>query len=71
MAGKGEGAYRIKLTAPPVEGKANKALVDFLAKRTGLPKRKVQIVSGEHSRNKAVRIQGLSSETILKCLEKN
>jgi uncharacterized protein (TIGR00251 family) len=63
MAGKADGAYRIKLTAPPVEGKANKALINFLAKKTGLPKRKFQIVSGEHSRNKTVRIQTLSSET--------
>jgi len=71
IAGKTDGVYRIKLTAPPVEGKANKALVNFLAKKTGLPKRKFQIISGEHSRNKTIRIQNGSSENILKRLEKN
>ena len=71
MAGKADGAYRIKLTAPPVEGKANKALINFLAKKTGLSKRNFQIVSGEHSRNKAVRIQNLSSAKIVKHLEEN
>ena len=71
MAGKAEGAYRIKLTAPPVEGKANKALINFLAKKTGIAKGRFQIISGEHSRNKTVRIQTLSPEKIVKCLEGN
>ncbi|HKI47984.1 MAG TPA: DUF167 domain-containing protein [Desulfobacteria bacterium] len=71
IAGKTNGVYRIKLTAPPVEGKANKALINFLAKKTGLPKRKFQIIRGEHSRNKTIRIQNGSALNILKCLEEN
>ena len=71
IVGKTDGIYRIKLTAPPVEGKANKALINFLAKKTGIPKKSFQIVSGEHSRNKAVRVQTFSPEDTLKCLEKN
>lgn len=69
IVGKAAGVYRIKLTAPPIEGKANKALINFLAKKTGLPKRKIQIVSGEHSRNKTIRIHTISSEDAIKYLE--
>ena len=68
IAGKADGVYRIKLTAPPVDGKANKALINFLAKKTGLPKRKFQIVSGEHSRNKIIRIHRVTSEDVMKSL---
>jgi len=68
IAGKADGVYRIKLTAPPVDGKANKALINFLAKKTGLPKRKFQIVSGEHSRNKTIRILDVTSEEVMKSL---
>ena len=71
IVGKADGVYRIKLTAPPIEGKANKALINFLAKKTGLPKRKIQIVSGEHSRNKTIRIHTISSESVMKYLEEN
>jgi uncharacterized protein (TIGR00251 family) len=71
IVGKADGVYRIKLTAPPIEGKANKALINFLAKKTGLPKGKIQIVRGEHSRNKTIRIHTISSESVMKYLEEN
>ncbi len=70
IVGKTDGVYRIKLTAPAIEGKANKALIGFLAKITGLPKRKIDIVSGEHSKNKTIRIHTASPLNIIKCLEK-
>jgi uncharacterized protein len=59
IVGKQDDVYRIKLTSPAIEGKANKALITLLAKRLGLPKAKIQIVSGERSRTKRIRIQGL------------
>jgi uncharacterized protein len=62
--------YRIKVTAPPVDGKANAALVEFLAKKLGVGKGKIQIVSGALSRLKRVRIAGLSPEEIAGRLEK-
>ncbi len=68
IAGQADGVYRIKLTAPPVNGKANKALINFLAKKTGLPKRNFQIVSGEHSRNKTIRIHKVAPENVMKSL---
>ncbi len=48
------GELRIKIAAPPREGEANKELVAFLAKRFGVAKREIEIVSGEKSRTKLV-----------------
>ena len=53
-----EEANRLKvyLTAPPVEGKANKALVEFLSEHFGVKKNKIRIIRGEKSREKAIEI---------------
>jgi uncharacterized protein (TIGR00251 family) len=64
IAGKENDIYRIKLTAPAVEGKANKALLSFLAKRLGIPKTQIQIFSGERSRTKSLRIEGLEPDDV-------
>ena len=69
IIGKEEGAYRVKLTSAPVDGQANRALIKYLAKTLGLPKRNVDIISGERSRTKRVRIQGLSTEDVNRQLE--
>ena len=65
ISGNEEGVIKVKLTAPPVEGKANKALVQFLAKELGVARRDVEIVSGERSRVKSIRIYGLSPEDVM------
>ena len=52
------GRVRVALTAPPVDGAANKALVAFLAKRLGLSKSKLKLVAGDKSREKTLRIEG-------------
>ena len=65
IVGMDGGVFKVKLTAPPVEGKANKALVSFLAKKLGLPKRDIEIVSGEHSREKSIRVSGLPVEEVM------
>ncbi len=54
------GVLRVKLTAPAVEGRANQALIAFLAKRLRVPKAKVTIVSGPFSRVKRVKVEGVS-----------
>ena len=54
-------ALKVKLTSAPVEGKANKELVALLAKELGLKKRDVEIVSGETSKNKVVKLVGVNS----------
>lgn len=64
VVGKQDGVYRIKLTAPAIEGKANKALIAWLAKRLGLPKAQIHIVSGERARIKSIRIYDLSPEQV-------
>ena len=54
-------ALKVKLTSPPVEGKANKELVEVLAKACGIRKGDIEIVSGKSSKNKLVRIAGIQS----------
>lgn len=49
-------ALKIRLQAPPVEGKANQALIRFIAKEWGIPKSSITILSGETGRNKRIRI---------------
>lgn len=53
-----EGVLRIRLQAPPVEGKANKELVKFLAGVLGIKKKEISILSGEKSRIKTIEILG-------------
>jgi uncharacterized protein len=59
--GEGEAAQlKIAVQAPPVEGRANEALIEFLADRCSLPKSAVQLVSGASSRSKVFLLRGIS-----------
>lgn len=58
-------AVLIRLAAPPVEGAANDALVAFLSDTLNVPRRRIEIVSGERSRDKRVAIAGTDRETAL------
>ena len=60
IAGQVGDAIKVRLTAPPVEGKANEALIAFLAQELGVRKSRVEIVAGETSRNKVICVLGLS-----------
>jgi len=53
---------KIRLTAPPVEGKANQALIEFLAKILGVPEAKIEIIAGATGRDKLVSILDMKSE---------
>jgi uncharacterized protein (TIGR00251 family) len=64
IAGIREGALVVRLAAPPVEGAANDALVAFLSDFAGCPKRNVAILSGQKSRDKRVRISGLTAREL-------
>jgi len=55
---------KISLKAPPVEGKANEALLKFLAKKLGLPRKKLTLISGLTSRQKSIYIEGLGEEEV-------
>jgi uncharacterized protein len=57
-------ALKVKIHAPPVEGRANAALCEFLAEVLAIPRRAVTVVRGDTSRQKFVRIAGLSLETV-------
>ena len=59
------GALKIKLTAPPVEGAANAALVEFVAVWLGVRRSSVSITSGDKARNKLVRVNGVTRAQVL------
>ncbi len=59
-----EGALKVRLTAPPVDGAANEALIALLAEHLGLPKRSISIVRGATSRQKTVEIVGMTVEAV-------
>lgn len=59
--GEGEAAQlKVAVQAPPVEGRANEALIAFLAEMFGIPKRSVELVSGELSRSKVFLLRGVT-----------
>ena len=64
------GTWKIRLTAPPVEGKANRALIEFLAKKLDISSSALELVSGASSRSKMVAVSGLSPEEINQRLAK-
>jgi uncharacterized protein (TIGR00251 family) len=57
-------ALKVSLTTPPVEGRANEACIEFFAKLLKLPRSSVTIASGQNSRNKVIRVAGLSSDQV-------
>jgi uncharacterized protein (TIGR00251 family) len=62
--GEWQGALRVRLTVPPVEGRANEALRRFLAAHLNVPVGAVRIASGERSRLKRVEVQGVRAEQV-------
>ena len=64
-----EGRLKVRLTAPPVEGEANRALVALLAKKLGVPRRMVRIVRGDSARDKLVEVEGRDNETLRAALD--
>jgi uncharacterized protein (TIGR00251 family) len=61
-------ALKLALTAPPVQGKANQAVIEFFADLFEIPRSSVTIASGETSRNKVVRITGMNRQMVEKRL---
>ena len=57
-------ALKVSLTAPPVDGKANNACIEFFAKLLNVPRSSITIAAGQTSRNKVIRIIGLTSQQI-------
>jgi uncharacterized protein (TIGR00251 family) len=61
-------ALKVRVTAPPLEGRANMALKKLLAKKLGLSPSRVEIVAGERSREKILKISGIAKEEIKRAL---
>ncbi len=59
-----ESEMRVRLRAPPLEGRANEALRHLLAKRLGVPVASIEIVGGATARHKRVRIEGLTADEV-------
>jgi uncharacterized protein (TIGR00251 family) len=57
-------ALKLALTAPPVEGRANQAVIEFFADFFEIPRSSVSIASGETSRNKLIRVSGISAQHV-------
>lgn len=69
VQGEHAGALKVSLAAPPVEGEANAALCELLAKRLGVPKRAVSIVHGTRGKSKTVRVLGVHAKAVLALLD--
>jgi len=57
-----EGRWKLFLTAPAVEGKANEAMIEFFAKGLGIARSRIRLLSGEKSRHKVVALDGITDE---------
>jgi uncharacterized protein len=64
ITGEAGEALKLALTAPPVEGRANEACIAFFAEVLNVPRSSVTIAAGESSRNKVVRVRGLSAAEV-------
>ena len=64
--GEHDGALKVRVAAPPVEGAANEELVRFLARELGVPVRAVQVVAGHSSKSKRVRAEGATAARLLR-----
>ena len=67
------GPYRdgikVKITAPPIEGKANEAVIRFLAKELGVSPSSIEIIRGQHTRQKTLKISGYMDQELMKKME--
>jgi len=64
ISGERDGALVVRVAAPPVEGAANDALIEFFSSRLRVPRRAIRIVSGERGRLKRLAIEGVTAEEV-------
>jgi uncharacterized protein YggU (UPF0235/DUF167 family) len=69
IAGERDGALVVRVTAPPVDGRANAALCRLIAKRAGVGVRSVSVLQGAGARNKLVRVDGIAEEDLRRALK--
>jgi len=68
ISGEAADALKLSLTAPPIDGRANEACIEFFANLLDVPRSSVTIASGETSRRKVIRVAGLSPDEVRKRL---
>jgi uncharacterized protein (TIGR00251 family) len=68
VVGERAGAIVIRLKAPPVDGKANAALIAFIANAANVPRSRVEIVRGATAREKVVRVAGIAEKDLRRAL---
>jgi uncharacterized protein (TIGR00251 family) len=69
IVGRRGDAFVVRVTAPPVDGKANRALCRLIAARAGVAASKVTVVRGEGSRDKLVRVEGVDPAALARALD--
>ena len=69
LIGMRDGVLQAKVTAPPVDGKANRALCRLIAKRVGVAPSRVSVVRGERSRDKLIRVEGIDAAALREALK--
>lgn len=70
FAGEYADALKVKLSSPPIDGRANAELVKFLSKKLDVPKSAISIVSGDTARDKTLEIEGMDRARALELLSK-
>lgn len=68
VVGVTDGIWQVRVSAPPVKGKANQELITLLSRLLGVGKSRIDIIRGHTTRNKVIAISGLSQEDIMKRL---
>lgn len=68
LLGVEDGVLQARVSAPPVDGKANRALCKLIAKRAGVAPSRVSVLRGERSREKLVAVEGVEAEGLLAAL---
>jgi len=66
LAGRMEQEWKLFLTAPPLDGRANQACIEFFARGLGIPQSRVRLVAGEKSRHKVLELDGVSEAEFLR-----
>ena len=68
ITGTHDGALKISLTTPPNDGRANQALIAFLAERLNIPRTSIELLTGHTSRSKTLRLTGITAAEAEACL---
>lgn len=69
VVGPHNGEIKVKLTAPPVDGRANECLIEFMSDLFGIPKRDVHLIRGDTGRHKVVELTGLKEAQVRETLQ--